>query len=288
MIKEAIITRIVSNKYTVYFDSEFHDVVAMGKMRLGDKPIVGDRVEVELLDEKYVMQKVLPRRNKLIRPHVANIDQALIVMSVLEPDFSYTLVDRLIFLISLNDIEPIIVISKADLASESLMTSIREEYEKAGYHVIFTGEGYDTQPLEEILKDKISVLAGQSGVGKSSILNRINEELELNTQEISKALGRGKHTTRHNQLYPIAQGWIADTPGFSSLDFSMVDPLELSRSIPDFRGYGDDCRYRDCLHIKEPGCALKEAVENGSVSKVRYQHYLECLKLIEETKVVRY
>lgn len=281
---EAFITRIVSNRYTVYFDGEFHVATAMGKLRLGDKPIVGDRVSVETLDGRLVIQKTLPRRNKLIRPHVANIDQVLIVMSAKEPDFSFTLVDRLIFLIAYANIRPLIIVSKADLLSEQEAQEIVDEYQNSGYEVILTGIDTPTKVLEDVLANKLSVLAGQSGVGKSSLLNRIDPDLLLNTQEISKALGRGKHTTRHNQLYQIASGWIADTPGFSSLSFGELEPILLSQRVPDFVPYIGQCRYNDCLHVHEPGCKIKEQMEAGSLSTRRYNNYLDCLKLIKEEK----
>ena len=276
---EALIVRIVSNRYTVFLKGEMIVATAMGKLRLGDKPLVGDRVHVEEIDGKYVIQKLLPRRNHLTRPAIANVDQALIVMSIKEPDFSFVLVNRLIFLIAYSAIEPIIVVSKADLASNEFIEEIKNAYH--GYKVIVMGQGFNTTPLESVLEGKLSVLAGQSGVGKSSILNRINPEFKLNTQEISKALGRGKHTTRHNQLYDVAKGWIADTPGFSSLDFSSLDPFELSRSIPDFKPYFGQCRYRDCLHINEPSCKIKEMVESGEVNAIRYDNYKECLDMIK-------
>lgn len=281
-MREAVITRIVSNRYSVYFEGEFIIATAMGKLRLGDKPIVGDHVHIEELDGKWVIQQVLPRRNQLIRPLVANVDQALIVMSAKEPDFSFTLVNRLIFLVSLQNINPIIIVSKGDLADSALKQSILDEYEQYGYTVIMSGKDISTDALESVIENKISVLAGQSGVGKSSILNRISDDLELNTQEISKALGRGRHTTRHNQIYPLCGGWIADTPGFSSLDFSSVDPVELSQSIPDFVPFIGNCKYRDCMHIQEPGCIIKEKVESGEISKQRHQDYLDCLTLIKE------
>lgn len=279
---KSIIVRIVSNRYHVFHNGEIIHAIAMGKLRLGDKPIVGDEVKVEYLEPNYVIQEVYPRRNALTRPTVANVDQTFIVMSATEPDFSYTLVDRLIFLISLEDIEPIIVLTKADLVSEEFIEAVRKEYEGSHYKFIATGLDDNVEALEAMLKGKISVLSGQSGVGKSSILNRINKEFSLQTQEISKALGRGKHTTRHNQLYNLAGGWVADTPGFSSLDFSKVDPKALADSIPDFKPYANQCRYRDCLHVSEPSCKIKEELELGKISLIRYQNYLDCLKLIKE------
>ena len=281
---KSVIVRIVSNRYHVFHEGEIVHAIAMGKLRLGEKPMVGDEVLVEWLDPNYVIQEIYPRHNALTRPAVANVDQTFIVMSAVEPDFSYTLVDRLIFLISLEGIEPIIVLTKTDLVDKEFVEEVREEYEGHGYKFIATGLDDNVSALEDMLKGKISVLSGQSGVGKSSILNRINEDFSLHTQEISKALGRGKHTTRHNQLYNLAGGWVADTPGFSSLDFSQVDPKDLADSIPDFRVYLDQCRYRDCLHVSEPSCKIKEELELGEISQIRYDHYLEALKLIKEEK----
>lgn len=282
-MKEALLISIVSNRYQVYVDGETHVATAMGKLRLGEKPLVGDRLLIDYSDEKWIIQKVLERKNQLVRPFVANVDQALIVMSMKEPDFSYTLVDRLIFLVGYSDIEPILVLSKADLVSDAFIEEVLNEYRN--YKVIITGQDHPTSEIEAILKGKLSVLAGQSGVGKSSILNRINSNFKLNTQEISKALGRGKHTTRHNQLYDVAGGWIADTPGFSSLDFSYLDKLKFSQSVPDFEPYQGMCRYRDCKHLKEPGCKVKEMVEAGELSAKRYAHYVECFEMIKEPRL---
>ncbi len=282
-MKEALLISIVSNRYQIFLDGDIHVATAMGKLRLGDKPLVGDRLLVDFIEEKWVIQKVINRKNQLVRPFVANVDQALIVMSLKEPDFSYTLVDRLIFLVGYSEIEPILVLSKADLVDPSMIEEVLHEYRN--YKVIVSGHNLPTKPLEDILKGKLSVLAGQSGVGKSSILNRINENFKLNTQEISKALGRGKHTTRHNQLYDVAGGWIADTPGFSSLDFSLLDKLTFSQRIPDFQPYDGQCRYRDCKHLKEPGCKVKEMVEEGVLSQSRYDHYVECFEMIKEPRL---
>lgn len=282
MRQTARIIKNISNQYTVFFDGESHMATAMGKLRLGKRPIVGDFVEVEFLENKWVIQAVLERKNELIRPLIANVDQALIVMSLKEPDFSYRLVDRLIFLVSVENIEPIIVINKADLGSEAEIQEVVTAYRPYGYQVVVTKKDESTENITRLLKDKLTVLAGQSGVGKSSIINRIDKKFELQTQEISKVLGRGKHTTRHNELYFIEGGWIADTPGFSSLDFKHVDPVTLSQSVPEFHNLYMDCHFRNCLHGSEPKCAVKAALENGEISKVRYEHYLECLDLIKE------
>jgi ribosome biogenesis GTPase len=256
----------------------------MGKVRLQDKPIVGDEVEFELIDEKYCIQKILERRNQMIRPAISNVDQAIIVMSAVEPEFSNVLVDRLIFLISYNDIEPVIVITKMDLIDESNnIDEYIEDYRRSGYKVICTGFGDELIKLKEVLKDKVTVLAGQSGVGKSSLLNRLDKSFALHTQEISRALGRGKHTTRHTELYQVAGGWLADTPGFSSLDFSWIDSKVLIEKIKDFK-IAESCRFNDCQHINEPDCAIKKGVEYGNISSLRYKNYLDVVPLCNQRK----
>lgn len=281
-MREARIIRIVSNLYTIEMDHVTHNAVAMGKLRLKEKPVVGDFVSVEEVDGKWVIQKVLPRKNSLVRPLVANIDQVIIVMSAKKPDFSYRLVDRLLFLVCQEMIDPVIVVSKMDLVDTAELLEITSEYRNAGYPVYTTSKFDEDLNLEALFRGKVSVLAGQSGVGKSSLMNRLDATLSLDTQEISDALGRGKHTTRHNQLYPLYGGWIADTPGFSSLDFSHVDPLHLAQNIHDFKGHIDQCRFRNCMHVNEPGCEVKRCVESGEISKRRYEHYCECLELIKE------
>ncbi|MDD2591557.1 MAG: ribosome small subunit-dependent GTPase A [Erysipelotrichaceae bacterium] len=281
------IIRLISNQYRVLLDDKrIVDCIAMGKIRLDKAPIAGDLVDVETYDDKYGIEKIYPRRNQLIRPPIANVDQAIIVMSAVEPDFSMTLVDQLIFLITCANIKPIIMISKMDLVKDMrVILSIIEDYQMGGYQVITTGKDEnDQQVIAEVLKDKITVLAGQSGVGKSSFLNRINPEFMLVTQKISQALGRGKHTTRHVELHQVMDGWVADTPGFSKLDFSNLTKDELANAVIDFAPYRGQCRFRDCLHDKEPGCAIKEAVEKGKVSKIRYLHYQQCLGFIEEKR----
>lgn len=279
-----MITSIISNRYHVYYENEIVVAIAMGKLRMGSKPMVGDFVEIEWMDDQYVIQKVLPRKNALKRPVVANVDQALIVTSAKEPAFSFQLTDRLIFLVAYENIEPIVVLSKADLLSQSEIDEIITEYASSGYKIVTTHKNDKGEAVYDLLKGKLSVLAGQSGVGKSSILNRINPDFSIRTQEISKALGRGRHTTRHNELFEMGGGWIADTPGFSSMDFSKLEPFRLASAIPDFYKYADQCRFRDCLHIDEPSCKIKEEVEKGNISVRRYQHYVEIIKQIEEDK----
>ncbi len=283
---KARVIKIISNHYTVFTeDGQRLDAVAMGKLRLKKSPVVGDWVIIENLSDKWGIQSIEPRFNELVRPLIANVDQAMIVMSLIQPDFSTTLLDRLIFLISYANIEPLIVVTKCDLLpmNDPIYKTIAE-YQKAGYRVLFTGRGMSVDPIKEALKNKVTVLTGQSGAGKSSLINRIDGSFELITQEISKALGRGKHTTRHSELHYVAQGWVADTPGFSSLDFSMIDKDVFRWIIPDFKPVMGNCKFRNCMHQNEPGCAVKAAVEKNEISLIRYENYVECLKMIDEER----
>ncbi|MEF9921129.1 MAG: ribosome small subunit-dependent GTPase A [Erysipelotrichaceae bacterium] len=276
------IIRIISNQYMVRNEANENLIcVAMGKLRKNASPIVGDIVDIERFSSQIGIQKIYPRRNELKRPLVSNVDQAIIVMSYIEPTFSTTLVDRLIFLVTYAGIKPLICVTKMDLVKENdPIYGIIEDYRKSGYQVFESGEGIDDHKLFEAIDHKISVLTGQSGAGKSSLLNRMEPTFHLNTQVISKALGRGKHTTRHCELLPVGNGWIADTPGFSSLDFSTMDLTKLAASIPDFQSEIGHCRFHNCVHVNEPDCAIVKGVANGEISKIRYRNYLEIAAMI--------
>lgn len=284
-MRKVRIVKIVSNQYTVEYDDKTREVaIAMGKLRLDKTPIVGDFAQVEILEEKVVIQKILERRNQLKRPVLANVDQALIMMSAMKPRFASGLVDRLIFQVSLVGLEAVLFVTKMDLVDQDdELHQILDDYRKSGYLVIEISKDQPLPDLDEVFKGKVSVLMGNTGVGKSTLLNRIDKDLNIHTQEISESLGRGKHTTTYTELHALKGGLIADTPGFSSLDFSMVDPFELSRSIKDFQ-IGEECRFRNCMHLKEPGCVIKEAVNDKRISAIRYQNYCEVIETIEKEK----
>lgn len=285
-MRQGRIIKIISNQYQILADGAIYDAIAMGKLRKGKSPIVGDFVQFEKMDDKYGIQKILPRKNELVRPLIANVDQAIIVMSAKDPDFSTVLVDRLLFQISYAKIKPVLCVSKMDLIleAEDPLFQYIEDYKRSGYEVYTAGKDFDTQDIQDILKDKISVLTGQSGAGKSSLLNRIDHSLQIKTQQISKVLGRGKHTTRHSELFLINGGWIADTPGFSSLDFDHMDVLTLGKRIEDFKPYVDQCKFNDCIHINEPQCAVIEAVEQKAIVSYRYEHYKEIVSYIKQRR----
>ncbi|WP_096154681.1 MULTISPECIES: ribosome small subunit-dependent GTPase A [Bacillus] len=251
-------------------------------------PLVGDivRFQAENQKEGYILE-VSDRKNELVRPPIANIDQAILVFSAVEPSFSTVLLDRFLVLIESKGIEPIICISKMDLIEdEEEISKFAKYYREIGYNVILTSikEPNELEIILPYLTDRVSVIAGQSGVGKSSLLNSLRPDLDLKTDDISTHLGRGKHTTRHVELLKINNGYVADTPGFSSLEFQEIEAEELKDYFPEFVKLSDDCKFRGCTHIKEPKCAVKNALENGEIATFRYDHYVSFLEEIKDRK----
>ena len=269
---EGIIIKNISNDYVVLCKNGEYTCKPRGKFRNNKiTPLVGDNVVIDS-DNKYILD-IKPRKNMLIRPSVANIDQALIVTSVKEPDFSTNLLDKLLVVITYNNIEPVICLTKLDLLNDSELKEIKKYikyYETIGYKVILNT---DKKELKKILKNKLTVITGQSGAGKSTLLNTLDKNLELKTNEISKALGRGKHTTRHVELYHIYDGLVVDTPGFSAIDLSDIPNIGIRDNMKEMYDNLDDCKYRDCMHIKEDGCAVKKKVETGEILRSRYNNY---------------
>lgn len=233
-------------------------------------PLVGDFVEFS--KEKKVIEKILPRKNEFFRPKVSNIDQAFLVTSLTSPDFSLNLLDKLLILMELHSVRPIICITKKDLISQENYAVIDKQlsyYEKIGYTVVFNTE---IEKIKLLLKGKTSVFTGQTGAGKSTLLNKLKPDWNLETGEISIALGRGKHTTRVVSLYELFGGKVMDTPGFSALDFHEYSNMEIRDSFIEFRQF--PCPFKDCLHTKESECAIKEAVFDNNIMKSRYLNYL--------------
>lgn len=266
---DGIIVRIISNLYTVKCDNVFVDCQARGKFRnMGLTPLVGDRVKVDI-DNKYIID-IYSRRNELLRPRVANVDVCLIVTSLKHPDFSSLLLDKMLTNIILSDIEPIIVFSKYDLLTEEErkeFDNIINYYKSVGYKAILNTE-YSC--LFEYLKGKIVTLTGQTGAGKSTFINKLDPTLNLKTDDISEALGRGKHTTRHVELFEINDIYFIDTPGFSALDIH-VPKENIKFAFKEFKN--DECKFRDCKHINEIGCKVLEDVENKVILESRYENY---------------
>lgn len=288
---EGRIIKALSGFYYVESEGKVFQCRGRGLFRLTKvNPLVGDYVKFEESNpgEGSVLE-ILHRKNELVRPPISNIDQAIIVSSVSKPEFSPLLLDRFLVLIESKKIEPVIFITKLDTASSVQMEKINpqvEVYKKIGYSVemMSTKAPAELEKVVEYFPGKVSVIAGQSGVGKSSLLNAINPQLKLETNEISNSLGRGKHTTRHVELLQINNGLVADTPGFSSLEFSELEAEQLQECFPEMRERSINCKFRGCMHHKEPKCAIKAAVAEQEIAEFRYEHYLQFLEEIQQRK----
>ena len=284
---KGIIIKLIGGLYTVKTENKLYECKARGKFR-HDKvyPKVGDYVS---FDEKnnYILT-VEKRLNELDRPPICNVTQAILAFSCKEPDFNVRLLDRLLTIIEYKKITPIIVITKVDLLNTKEMTLLLKvtSYYKKYYNVVYTSSKKE-QGLEEIrnlLENNITVISGQSGVGKSSLINAIDANFSLKTNEISKSLGRGKHTTRHTELLEICKGMVADTPGFSKIDFREFTLRDLENSFIDFQEYKKNCKYATCMHLSEPGCMVKQAVKDKKILPSRYDSYKLFYNEIEANK----
>lgn len=280
-MKTGIITKLISGVWTVLVDDRFYDCKSVGKFRhLNINPIVGDKVDVDV--QNKIIIKVHKRENYLIRPPVANVDQAIILTSCVEPNFSSNLLDKMLVIIEYNNIKPVICFTKYDLLKDTNeIDEIISYYKEIGYQV-FINDNIDE--ISKILNKKITVITGQTGVGKSSLLNKLSDDLNLPTGEISKALGRGKHTTRHVELLNISNGLVADTPGFSSLDFIGMNKNDIKDNFIEFYKNQDKCKYQDCIHVKEDGCYIKELVREGKIRNSRYENYKKFIESINEKR----
>ena len=277
---EGVIIKNISNDYVVKVNNKSILCKARGKFReMRIVPLVGDRVIVDI-DNHYILD-ILDRKNCLVRPSVSNIDQAIIVCSVKRPEIDTYLLDKLLTIISFNNIHPIICFTKLDLLDDVEKENIDkyiDYYKKIGYSVVINSE---RDKILSLLKNKITVLAGQSGAGKSSLINRLDSRFELKTDDISLALNRGKHTTRHTELYEINYGYIVDTPGFSDVSFMGMDKISIRDNMKEMFDGLQYCKYRDCLHVKEDGCFVKEELSKGKILESRYQNYCSFLKEVK-------
>lgn len=263
----------ISNDYTVKVDDLTYICKPRGKFRkLNITPLVGDNVRIDI-ENKYILD-ILDRKNELTRPSVANVDQVVIVTSVKIPDFSSNLLDKLLNIIEFNNIKPIICFTKLDLLDEEKkkeILEIEEYYKSIGFDVYNNTD----ESLKKIFKNKVTVFAGQSGAGKSSLLNILDNSLNLKIGEVSVALGRGRHTTRHTELIEALDGLIADTPGFSSIDFKGMSAQDIRDNFREFNQFKSECEYRDCMHLNEVNCEIKKMVTSGKILESRYKNYLK-------------
>lgn len=275
------IVKGIAGSYDVYTQEKgLLDCKPKGIFRKdGIKPLPGDDVSVSLLDEEKktgVITQILPRKSELIRPAVANIDQALVIFAAAKPAPNFNLLDRFLVMMQVQQISTVICFNKTDAATADALQTCRDIYETTGYRVLFTstytGEG--VEDVRACLWGKTTTVAGPSGVGKSSLINLLQGETQMETGAISEKIARGKHTTRHTQLIPIdGKTFILDTPGFSSLSAPSIEAGEVWRQFPEFVPYEPYCRFQGCMHLKEPDCGIKQALAEGKISSVRYENY---------------
>lgn len=254
------------------------------------KPLVGDNVEIEILDEEKKIGNIVciqTRENELIRPAVSNISQALVVFAIAEPMPNLNLLDRFLVMMERNGIDTIICFNKVDLVPETELVKLRDIYVNAGYHVMFTSAktGMGIEDVFRVIEGKTTAFAGPSGVGKSSLLNVLIPDANSQTGEISEKIKRGKHTTRHTEIFHVSdETYLMDTPGFSSLYVNDFEKEELQLYFKEFDKYSGKCRFHGCAHVNEPDCAVKDAVENNEISRSRYENYLLLYEEIKNKK----
>lgn len=258
------------------------------------KPLVGDRVEIQVIDEaeyKGNMEEILPRTSELIRPAVANVDQAMVIFAAAKPKPNLSLLDRFLISMEQKEVPSIICFNKIDEASEEELQRLKEIYGGCGSGLLFISARYEqgVEEIRDLLRGKTTTVAGPSGVGKSTLINLLVPDAEMETGQISQKIDRGKHTTRHSELFRVEEdSYIFDTPGFSSLELMGVEKEELRYYFPEFTPYEGSCRFQGCVHGQEPGCAVKEAVEQGKINRERYESYRLLFGELQEKEKRRY
>ena len=291
LIQGKIIKGIAGFYYVHTNANEIYECKAKGIFRKEKiKPLVGDDVEIDLLSEEMKtgnIIQILPRKNELIRPAVANIDQALVIFAAASPKPNFNLLDKFLIAMEYQQVETVICFNKKDLAELEELEELRNHYEKCGYRLLLTSakqeQGYEE--LMKILENKTTAVAGPSGVGKSSLINMLQPDVEMETGSISEKIERGKHTTRHSQLIYIKENtYIMDTPGFSSLYVNEIEKDELKEYFREFTEYEGKCRFLGCSHIHEPGCCVKEALEQEKIHKIRYENYVSIYNELKDIK----
>lgn len=280
---EGIIIKGIGGFYYIKTDEGIIECKARGKFRYNSlKPMVGDRVTIKAENGKGVIEDIHERSSELIRPTVANVTQAFVVFAIKNPDINLDLLNRFLTLCEYNDIHAVVCLNKEDLCTEEEKENLKELINDIGYEVLFInakeGKGFDA--LKERLAHNITVLCGPSGAGKSTLLNSFIDREHMETGSVSEKIGRGKHTTRHSELIDVDNGYLVDTPGFTTLDVTFIDRDSLKYCFPEFNDYNNLCKFNGCNHYKEPKCAVKEAVEEGKINKLRYEFYIKTLEEI--------
>lgn len=282
----------IAGFYYVYVEGRgTYECKAKGIFRKDHKkPLVGDDVEADVLDEEAMLgniREILPRKSALIRPAVANVDQALIIFAIVKPNPNFNLLDRFLIRMERQNLPTIICFNKQDIATEKEKEALRRAYETCGYQVLFISalEKEGLEQVKELLTGKTTTVAGPSGVGKSSLINQLAPKAQMETGDISRKIERGKHTTRHSEIIALGENtYIVDTPGFTSLDISEITKEELGTYYPEFVQYEPYCKFSGCAHISEPSCGVKDAVAEGKISQVRYENYKVLYQELKEIK----
>lgn len=292
--------KIIKGIAGFYYVHDGHETVyecrAKGIFRSrGIKPVVGDNVEFVVLDEEKVegsIEEILPRKNVLVRPASANVDQALVVFAITQPEPNLNLLDRFLIMMEAQEVPVTICFNKTDLGEKDRQEEYRKTYEQAGYPVLFVSsrEEVGVERIREVLRGKTTILAGPSGVGKSSLTNQILPKAVMETGSISEKIKRGKHTTRHAELFCVEENtYLCDTPGFSSMYLEDIESGALKYYFPEFELFADACKFQaDCVHIGEPVCGVKDALESGKLSESRYENYRILYQELKEKERKRY
>lgn len=278
---EGIIIKGIGGFYYIKTEEGIVECKARGKFRYNSlKPMVGDRVTIKVEKGKGVIEEIHERSSELIRPTVANVTQAFVVFAIKNPDINLDLLNRFLTLCEYNDIHAVVCLNKEDLCTEEEKEELKSIINDIGYEVLFINakEGKGFGDLKERLKNNITVLCGPSGAGKSTLLNSFIDREHMETGSVSEKIGRGKHTTRHSELIDVDNGYLVDTPGFTTLDVTFIDRESLKYCFPEFNDYNNLCKFNGCNHYKEPKCAVKEAVEEGKINKLRYEFYIKTLE----------
>lgn len=284
---QGTIVKGIAGFYYIKTDEGIVECKARGKFRHNElTPMVGDIVEIAVENGKGVIDKINERTNQLIRPAVSNVTQALVVFALKNPEINEDLLNKFLISCEFNNLKVVVCFNKLDLASNEETNEIVDMIRSTGYEVLFikAKEGYGIDQIKEKLKNNITVFCGPSGVGKSTILNTIAGRELMETGEISERLRRGKHTTRHSELIDVGEGFVVDTPGFSSMDIDFISKEELENCFPEFHEHIGGCKFTGCLHYKEPKCAIKKAVENSEINVKRYEFYVKILEEIMNRK----
>ena len=290
-MKGKIVKGIAGFYYVHVVDYGLYECKAKGIFRKRKiKPLIGDNVQIDVIDEKEKtgnIVEILPRENELIRPAVSNIDQAMVIFAAAEPNPNFNLLDRFLLLMGKQEVPVIICFNKRDIVGEKELGLLYETYEKCGYRILFTST-YTKEGMElvrEQLEGKTTVLAGPSGVGKSSMMNLLQPKAHMETGEVSEKIKRGRHTTRHSEIIHIeGNTYVMDTPGFSSIWIDQFEKEELKDYFTEFLEFEPECKFQGCVHINEPICGVKQALEEGKISKIRYENYVNLYEELKEKR----